>query len=85
MEIRYLTTDDAGEWLRLRLDALQGDPEAFSASLEEYQSLSLEEVRKRLGFEAKGGTPREFAELLDKGCRVITLFPAEELPISHRY
>src|SRR2546430_2439098 len=21
----------------------------------------------------------------DKGCRVITLFPAEELPISHRY
>ena len=21
----------------------------------------------------------------DKGCRVITLFPAEELPISHKY
>jgi hypothetical protein len=21
----------------------------------------------------------------DKGCRVITLFPAEDLPISHRY
>jgi ribosomal protein S18 acetylase RimI-like enzyme len=53
MEIRYLTAEDAGEWVRLRLEALQGDPEAFSASLEEYQSLSLEEVRKRLGFEAK--------------------------------
>jgi ribosomal protein S18 acetylase RimI-like enzyme len=53
MEIRYLTPEDAGEWLRLRLEALQGDPEAFSASLEEYQSLSLEKVRKRLGFETK--------------------------------
>lgn len=53
MELRYLTADDAGEWLRLRLEALQGDPEAFSASFEEYQSLGLEEVGKRLGFEAK--------------------------------
>ena len=53
MEIRYLTSEDAGEWLRLRLEALQGDPEAFSASFEEYQLLSLEEVRKRLGVDAK--------------------------------
>lgn len=53
MEIRYLTAEDAGEWLRLRLEALQGDPEAFSASFEEYQTLSLEEVRKRLGFDSK--------------------------------
>ena len=53
MEIRYLTSEDAGQWLRLRLEALQGDPEAFSASFEEYQLLSLEEVRKRLGFDAK--------------------------------
>lgn len=48
MEIRYLNADDAGEWLRLRIDALKGDPEAFSASLEEYQSLSVEEVKRRL-------------------------------------
>ena len=54
MEFRYLNAEDAGEWLRLRLAALQGDPEAFSASFEEYQSLSLEEVRKRLGFDAPG-------------------------------
>jgi ribosomal protein S18 acetylase RimI-like enzyme len=53
MEFRYLTAEDAGEWLRLRLQALQGDPEAFSASFEEYQPLNLEEVRKRLGFDAK--------------------------------
>ncbi len=48
MEIRTLTVDDAGEWLRLRLEALKGDPEAFGASFEEYQSLSLEDVKKRL-------------------------------------
>jgi len=48
MEIRYLNTDDASQWLRLRLEALKGDPEAFSASLEEYQSLSVEEVKRRL-------------------------------------
>ena len=53
MEIRCLTPEDAGEWLRLRLEALQSDSEAFSASFEEYQSFSLEDVRKRLGFEAK--------------------------------
>jgi ribosomal protein S18 acetylase RimI-like enzyme len=53
MEIRYLTAADAGDWLRLRLEALQRDPEAFSSSLEEHQSLSVEEVKKRLGFDAR--------------------------------
>ena len=48
MEIRYLKSNDAGEWLRLRLEALRGDPAAFSASFEEYQSLKLEEVIARL-------------------------------------
>lgn len=48
IESRFLTPDDASEWRRLRLEALQGDPETFSASLEEYQSLSLEEVKGRL-------------------------------------
>jgi ribosomal protein S18 acetylase RimI-like enzyme len=49
MEIRFLISDDANEWWRLRLEALQGDPEAFSSSAEEHQSLSLEDVRSRLG------------------------------------
>jgi len=48
MEIRFLTPDDAGEWLRLRIEALEGDPEAFSSSLDEYRSLSHEEVKRRL-------------------------------------
>jgi len=48
MEIRLLDADDAKEWLRLRLEALRGEPAAFSASLEEYESLTLEEVKRRL-------------------------------------
>ena len=49
MEIRFLTADDAAEWWRLRLESLQGDPQAFSSSAEDHQSLKLEDVRKRLG------------------------------------
>ena len=48
MEIRFLTPDDAGEWLRLRLEALERDPQAFSASLDEYRSLTIDEVKRRL-------------------------------------
>jgi ribosomal protein S18 acetylase RimI-like enzyme len=48
VEIRFLTPDDAGEWKRLRVEALECDPEAFSASLEEYRSLSVDEVKQRL-------------------------------------
>jgi ribosomal protein S18 acetylase RimI-like enzyme len=48
MEIRFLTPDDADQWLRLRMEALEGDLEAFSASLDEYRSLSLDEVKRRL-------------------------------------
>jgi ribosomal protein S18 acetylase RimI-like enzyme len=50
-EIRYLTGNDASEYWRLRLEALEGDPEAFSASAQEHRTLGLDEVRKRLGFE----------------------------------
>ena len=49
MEIRLLTPDDASEYWKLRLEALQGDPEAFSSSAEEHHSLTLEEVSKRIG------------------------------------
>lgn len=49
MEIRLLNAEDASEWWRLRLEALESDPEAFSAAAEDHRSLSLDEVRKRLG------------------------------------
>ncbi|HUD65291.1 MAG TPA: hypothetical protein VMQ17_11960 [Candidatus Sulfotelmatobacter sp.] len=50
-EIRYLTGNDASEYWRLRREALEGDPEAFSVSAPEHRTLSLDEVRKRLGSE----------------------------------
>jgi ribosomal protein S18 acetylase RimI-like enzyme len=48
MEIRFLTQNDAAEWLRLRIEALERDPQAFSASLDEYRSLNIDEVKRRL-------------------------------------
>jgi ribosomal protein S18 acetylase RimI-like enzyme len=49
MEIRFLTAEDAVEWRRLRAEALEGDPEAFSSSSEEHARLSLDDVKNRLG------------------------------------
>ena len=49
MQIRFLNADDADEWRRLRAEALERDPEAFSSSLEEHARLSLDDVKKRLG------------------------------------
>jgi ribosomal protein S18 acetylase RimI-like enzyme len=52
MEIRFLTAADAGEWWRLRLEALDGDPEAFSSSAEEHRLLTVDDVKTRLGTDA---------------------------------
>jgi ribosomal protein S18 acetylase RimI-like enzyme len=49
MEIRILTAEDANEWWKLRRQALESDPEAFSASSDEHQRLGLQDVRMRLG------------------------------------
>jgi len=48
MEIRILQSEDVEEYRRLRLEALKGDPRAFSSSVEEYQALSVEEVKRRV-------------------------------------
>jgi ribosomal protein S18 acetylase RimI-like enzyme len=48
MEIRFLTADGAAEWSRLRLEALERDPAAFSSSIEEHQALPIEAVKQRL-------------------------------------
>lgn len=53
-EIRLLAPDDASEWARLRLESLQSDPEAFSSSPEDHQSLKMEDVRKRLDASSSG-------------------------------
>ena len=49
MELRFLNAEDAVEWRRLRAEALEEDPEAFTSSLEEHARLSLDDVKSRLG------------------------------------
>jgi RimJ/RimL family protein N-acetyltransferase len=53
--IRFLTAEDAAEWSRLRQEALERDPAAFSSSIEEHKAMPIEEVRKRLS-----GNPHSF-------------------------
>jgi ribosomal protein S18 acetylase RimI-like enzyme len=53
VEIRILTEADTEAWRRLRLEALERDPEAFSSSVEEHGRLSFEDVRNRIACDAE--------------------------------
>lgn len=48
IEIRSLDSDDASAWWTLRLEALQCEPEAFSASVDAHHNLREDDVRARL-------------------------------------
>ena len=49
VEIRVLGAADAEAFWKLRLQGLDGDPQAFGESAEEHRALSIETVAARLG------------------------------------
>jgi len=49
IEIRRLMEDDAQDFYRLRLEALEREPGAFSASPDEHRAMTLDMIAKRLG------------------------------------
>src|SRR6202166_3326610 len=48
MEIRFLTGHDATLYRTIRLEALESEPEAFGSSVDEFSTLTLDDIATRL-------------------------------------
>ncbi len=48
MQVRFLNAEDAAAYSKIRLEALEREPDAFGSSVEEHHALSLEDIAKRL-------------------------------------
>lgn len=55
IEIRRLAEKDAAEFSRLRLEALEREPQAFGSSPEEHLALTRDAIAKRLGSSSDDG------------------------------
>jgi ribosomal protein S18 acetylase RimI-like enzyme len=51
IDLRFLAASDADAYWNIRLEALEGDPEAFGSSAEEHRALTKEEIARRISFD----------------------------------
>ncbi|MBE4907557.1 GNAT family N-acetyltransferase [Bacillus luteolus] len=81
MEIRILNSSDAEAYRKIRLHALQGNPEAFSSSYEEEVEYPLERTASRLD----EGTSFTFGAFIDNTLvGVVSLVLETRHKIKHR-
>jgi ribosomal protein S18 acetylase RimI-like enzyme len=57
MEFRFLGASDAAAYWRIRLEALEFEPEAFGSSPEEHLDLSLDDIALRLSADSSNNDP----------------------------
>lgn len=82
MKIRLLNSQDAEQYLNIRLEALQNNPEAFSSSYEEEKSQSVEKYINRFQSPQDSFTFGAFEGPQLVG--VVTLVKEKALKLRHR-
>lgn len=82
MKIRLLNPDDAEDYLRIRLEALQESPYAFASTYEEEKNKTAEKYKTRFAAPEKTFTFGVFEESQLAG--VVSLASESLLKLSHR-